>query len=72
MAWDKLPTAASLEAKPFTAQVSDAALNDFDQLLELSKIGPKTYENTRTNESYGVSRSWLEDAKLHWQTRHDW
>jgi microsomal epoxide hydrolase len=72
MSWDKLPAKASLKPKPFEAHVSDEELNDFKQLLKLSKIGPKTYENQRTDRYFGISREWLEKAKAHWETKYDW
>lgn len=65
-----------MKLKPFKAHVSDEDYNDFKQLLKLSKIGPKTYENQITNvkdyTSFGIDRQWLVDAKQHWETKYDW
>ena len=72
MAFDKLPSTATLKAQPFQAHVSDQELNDFKQLLKLSKIGPKTYENLKTDRYFGISRDWLTEAKKHWETKFDW
>ncbi|KAK4503682.1 hypothetical protein PRZ48_004597 [Zasmidium cellare] len=76
MSFDKAPSNGSLKLQPFKAHVSDEELNDFKQLVKLSKIGPKTYENQVTNvkdyTSMGVDRQWLSDAKQHWETNYNW
>lgn len=72
MSYDRIPSQASLKPKPFEAHVSDQELNDFKQLLKLSKIGPKTWENLRTDGYFGITREWLQSAKSHWETKHDW
>lgn len=74
MSWHSLPTKASLKPKPFEAHTSDEELNDFKQLLKLSRIGPKTYENqnSKSDQYFGISRDWLEKAKSHWETKYDW
>ncbi|USW53907.1 Putative epoxide hydrolase, alpha/Beta hydrolase [Septoria linicola] len=76
MSFDQLPSSASLKPKPFKAAVSDEDLDHFKQLLKLSKIGPKTFENLTTDvkdyRSWGISRQWLSDAKQHWETKYDW
>ena len=74
MPFDTIPSIATLAPKKFTAHVSDQDLSDFKQLLRLSKIGPKTYENQdNKDERYlGIKRQWLVDAKSHWETKYDW
>ena len=76
MSWNSIPAKASLKPKPFEAKVSDQELDEFKQLLKLSKIGPKTHENLTTNvkdyTSWGISREWLSNAKQHWETKYDW
>lgn len=72
MPFDTVPSNASLKPSKFTAQVSDQDLNDFKQLLKLSKIGPETYENLREDRYFGVNRQWLKEAKQHWETSYDW
>ncbi|CAK3766199.1 epoxide hydrolase [Lecanosticta acicola] len=74
--FSQIPSKATLKPKPFTAHVSDGELQDFRQLLKLSRIGPKTFENQTTNvkdyRHFGISRQWLADAKLHWESKYDW
>lgn len=71
-----LPSGASLKPKPFKAHASDQELSDFKQLLKLSKIGPKTYENTIADAkdftSLGITRDWLAQTKQYWETKYDW
>jgi pimeloyl-ACP methyl ester carboxylesterase len=71
-----LPSGASLKPKPFKAHVSDQDLSDFKQLLKLSKIGPKTYENSIADvkdfTSFGITRDWLAQTKQYWETKYDW
>lgn len=68
----QLPSGATLKPEKFTAHVSDEQLNDFKQLLKLSKIGPETYENLKEDRYFGVSRKWLADSKKYWETGYDW
>lgn len=76
MSFDSLPSKATLKPKKFEAHVSDEELSDFKQLLKLSKIGPKTFENLTTDpkdyKSFGIKREWLESAKQHWESSYDW
>lgn len=72
MSFDSIPSKASLKPSKFTAHVSDHDLNDFKQLLKLSKIGPETYENLKNDRYFGVTRQWLKEAKQHWESSYDW
>lgn len=71
-----LPSNATLNPQPFRAHASDESLKDFTQLLKLSKIGPKTYENSIADvkdfTSFGISRDWLAETKAYWETKYDW
>ncbi|KAI4854547.1 alpha/beta-hydrolase [Aureobasidium sp. EXF-8845] len=63
----------SLEVRPFEVGLPENTLAEFRQLLQLSKIGPATFENTnRADNSYGISREWIEKAKDHWSNAYDW
>jgi microsomal epoxide hydrolase len=59
-------------AKPFTLNVSDQDLSEWRQLLQLSKLGPTTYENIQSKENYGVTKEWLSNAKDYWLNTYDW
>lgn len=72
MPFDSVPSNASFNPQNFAAHVPDEQLKDFQQLLKLSKIGPKTYENLKEDRSFGITREWLENTKKHWETAYDW
>lgn len=76
MAFSTVPSSATLHPKPFQAHVSDDDLNAFTQLLKLSRIGPKTFENQVADpkdiRNWGISRDWLTQAKQHWETSYSW
>ena len=67
-----VPHSASLRINKFEAAVPESDLKDFRHLLRLSKIGPKTYENSQQDRRFGVTREWLEKAKEHWEYVYDW
>lgn len=72
MAYDTIPSNATLKPEKFTAHVSDQEIDEFKQLLKLSRIGPKTYENQKPDDYLGISREWLVGAKDHWLNKYDW
>lgn len=72
MSYASIPPNATLKPTPFEAKVPDTELNDFEQLLRLSKLGPKTFENQHTDRSFGVDYAWLEKAKAYWEDDFDW
>jgi microsomal epoxide hydrolase len=59
-------------AKPFTLSIPDEELADSLQLLRLSKLGPTTWENTQTEQGFGITRQWLSDARDYWLSYFDW
>ena len=73
MSYDKIPSKATLSPTKFVAHVPDKQLSDFKILLNLSPIGPQTYENTtRTDGQYGIGRNWLIEMKDYWLNKYDW
>ena len=70
--FDVVPQAASLRVNKFEAAVPENELNDFKQLLRLSKLAPETYENLQEDRRFGVTRKWMSDAKQHWEYVFDW
>lgn len=68
-----IPFGGSLQPKPFTAHVLDEKLRQFQQLIQLSPVGPPVFENTPDKHGrYGMSRDWMMDAKKVWETDFDW
>lgn len=69
----KPPSSVSIEISPFKVHVSDSALEDFKQLLQLSPVGTATFENSESvGRRYGVQHEWLINAKDNWLNRFDW
>lgn len=72
--FDKVPDAAEVQPSPFNIFVPEERVSELRQLLELSRIGPLTYENIHAEPSkgrFGLTRDWLIDAKREWQS-FDW
>ena len=59
-------------AKPFTLHVSDPELSEWRTLLQLSKLGPDTYEGRQEDRRFGVTHKWLSEAKDYWLNQYDW
>jgi microsomal epoxide hydrolase len=71
-AYDAVPAGAIGTIEKFNLHIPEEKLSDFKQLVKLSPIGPVTYENSLEDRRYGVTRSWLIDAKKKWETEFDW
>jgi microsomal epoxide hydrolase len=59
-------------AKPFTLHIPDQDISEWRQLLELSKLGPTTYENQQSEKNYGVTQKWISKARNYWLNKYDW
>jgi len=59
-------------AKPFTLAIPDKDLQEWRQLLQLSKLGPTTYENTQSEQNFGVTQKWLSSTKDYWLNTYNW
>ena len=71
--YDTVPKAAVLKPEKFTLKVPQQEVDHFYQLLKLSPLAPKTYENTRTDTNlFGVSHEWMSNAKKHWESAYYW
>lgn len=72
MAFINLPAGAKKAFRSFKVGVPDQDLTDVRQLLDLSRLGPKTFENSVTDRRYGITRAWLEEAIAVWKDEFDW
>lgn len=71
--FSKFPSSTSITLKPFKAHVEENALQDFKQLIKLSPVGPRTFENSGSHgRKYGVTNEWLVKAKSYWVDTFDW
>jgi microsomal epoxide hydrolase len=66
-----LPKNARSAPTPFKVSISEEQLQEFQQLLHLSKIGPKTFESEQADGRFGITRDWLLNAKATWE-KWDW
>jgi microsomal epoxide hydrolase len=73
MIWDDVvPKGASIKPGRFTVFIPEDELKEFYDLVRLSKLGPKTYENSLADQSFGVSYEWMENAKRYGEIKFDW
>lgn len=67
-----IPASARAKPTPFRVSIPDNEIDEFRQLLKLSRISKRTYENVQTDRRFGLSREWLVDAKKAWEDDYDW
>ena len=70
--YDNIPSKATIKLNKFSSKIPDSDLEKLKQLIDLSPIGPETYENLREDGVYGVSRKWLIETRDHWSSKYDW
>lgn len=68
----KVPAAAKFQPTPYTINVPDERVSKLKQLVELSDLGPLTFESSHDDFEYGLPYAWLEKAKKEWETTFDW
>ncbi|KAJ6564512.1 epoxide hydrolase [Mycena capillaripes] len=72
--YDTIPKGANVQPAKYTVSVPEANLQQMNQLIALSPIGPETWENlqeSRDFDDFGISRNWLENMKAEWE-KYDW
>ncbi|KEF61011.1 uncharacterized protein A1O9_02575 [Exophiala aquamarina CBS 119918] len=67
-----VPEAAQLRPLRYHLEVPDRDISDFKDLLRISRLAPKTYENLQSENNYGVTHEWMSKAKEYWLTKYDW
>lgn len=70
--FDKTPANAQIPVAKFELPISDESLAEFNTLLRLSKVSPKTFANTRTDKRFGITRDWVTKGKEYWETKYNW
>jgi microsomal epoxide hydrolase len=71
--YSNIPAGAEGNPEPFTLHVPDEELSHFHSLVELSKIGPETFENLQGGKRrFGLTRDWLAKAKDAWLNDFNW
>ena len=64
------PGAQSID--PFTISIPESDIQDFRTLLKHSKVAAPSYESSQEDGRYGVTASWLANAKEYWLNSFDW
>lgn len=67
-----IPASATKQPTPFKVSIPDSEIADFKQLLKLSRLPKKTYENQQKDRRFGVGLEWLTNAKRVWEEEYDW
>ncbi|UPX13223.1 uncharacterized protein EKO05_0003744 [Ascochyta rabiei] len=67
-----MPYSPPSSAKPFTLNIPDQDIEDWRQLLTLSKLAPKTWEGSQEDRRYGVTHKWLTETKEYWLNTYSW
>jgi microsomal epoxide hydrolase len=72
--YSTLPSGATLKVTPYNVHIDQQKLDDMKQLIKLSPLGPKTYENQQDSPDrrLGVSMKWMQQAKESWTGSFDW
>ncbi|KAF5522022.1 putative epoxide hydrolase [Colletotrichum aenigma] len=68
----QLPHTPILETSPFRLSTPPEELQELRDLVRLSKLGPRTYENSSAGGKYGVEYEWMAQAKERWAEGFDW
>lgn len=66
------PPTATLDLKPFTISLKEEGLTHLKVLLEHSRLPVNTFENTREDNRFGLTKTWIQEAKTYWETQFDW
>lgn len=68
------PANNKLQLDPFSVNVPQQDLDELEQLLRLSRLPPRTFENLATDGRFGVSLEWVQNMKAEWldKTKFDW
>ncbi|KAF2493584.1 epoxide hydrolase [Lophium mytilinum] len=75
--YTKIPSSAKGHPQPYTLAVPEDDLKEFKTLLQLSRLGPVTWEGKQGDRPDGISllgitRAWLSNAKDYWLESFDW
>lgn len=63
---------AQPQPQKYHLEIPDQDISDLKELLRLSRLAPKTYENLQTDGTYGVSHEWMTKVKEYWLNEYDW
>ncbi|KAK5425922.1 hypothetical protein LTR07_009421 [Exophiala xenobiotica] len=72
MDFGNLPQDATDDFRPFVVDTPQTDIDALKTLLRLSKVGPKTYENSLPDGRLGLQLEWLQQAVKQWSGNFDW
>ena len=67
----QVPATAVAQPTPFTICIFGTKIEEMRQLIKLARLGSPTYESVQDDRKYGITHSWLEDAREEW-LKYDW
>ena len=70
--YDTIPSAASLRPQKYKISIPEQQLSDFKNLLKLSPLALRTYENLQSDGRFGVTYDWISKAKEYWENQYNW
>jgi microsomal epoxide hydrolase len=68
MSFTKLPATAKISPTPFNAAVPDSKIQELKTLLKFARLATPTYESSRSDRKFGVTREWISQAKAEWES----
>ncbi|KAK5216892.1 hypothetical protein LTR72_010262 [Exophiala xenobiotica] len=72
MDFGNLPQDATDDFRPFVVDTPQTDIDALKTLLRLSRVGPKTYENSLPDGRLGLQLEWLQQAVKQWSGNFDW
>ncbi|GAB1208849.1 hypothetical protein APSETT445_007614 [Aspergillus pseudonomiae] len=70
--FSQVPSTARITPHPFTVSIPQEPLTELHTLVKLSKIGPRTYENSQPDARFGITSEWLTGIREKWLNDFDW
>ena len=72
-AYSQLPAKADSKAiKPFALHIDQSKVDNMLHMVRSAPLGPRTFENLKTDRSMGMTYDWLSKATEYWTTQFSW
>ncbi|UCK58043.1 hypothetical protein AFCA_000910 [Aspergillus flavus] len=68
----QFPSTARITPHAFKVSIPQEQLTDLHTLVKLSKLGPRTYENSHPDARFGITSVWLTEIREKWLNDFDW
>jgi microsomal epoxide hydrolase len=72
MSYSTVPVTATKKFTSSEISIPEKDLDDFKNLLKLSKIAKPTYESLQEDGRFGITHKWISEAKKYWVEEYDW